>query len=350
MGVFMGKGSKWLICVAALVIIIAGIKAASTIVVPLLVAVFISLVCAPLALGLQKRGAPTLLAVLVVVVLLISIISIMSIVVGGSMNAFIAAIPVYEAQLRNRLVDLLTLASQFDIALDSESIRENINLDATFGVLSNLLTAIGGLFANGFLILLVVVFILMEAASMPDKARVAFETSKKEPFVVFTQFIQHLHKYLLIKTLIGIATGVCVTGMATFLGVDFPVVLGLIAFLLNYIPTLGSIFAAVPAVILSLIEMGPSTSGIVAGGYVAINILLGNVLEPRFQGRGLGISPMVVFLSLVFWGWMLGIVGILLAVPLTVSAKIAFEEFPEHRWIAILLGPEQPEDKRGDYK
>jgi len=157
-----------------------------------------------------------------------------------------------------------------------------------------------------------------------------------------------LNQYLAIKTMIGVATGVAVTLFLLAEGVDFPFVLGLLAFLLNYIPTLGSILAAVPAVILAFLEFGLGSAGLTTAVYIGVNVGLGQIIEPRLQGQGLGLSPMVVFLSLVFWGWMLGIVGILLAIPLTMTAKLAFEESPKYRWLAILLGPERPSHPQSD--
>jgi predicted PurR-regulated permease PerM len=123
------------------------------------------------------------------------------------------------------------------------------------------------------------------------------------------------------------------------IGVDFPILWGLLAFLLNYVPTIGSIIAAVPAVLLALIQLGPASALAVTGCYVAINIGMGNVIEPRYMGRGLGLSTLVVFLSLVVWGWLLGPVGMFLSVPLTMTAKMALEANPSTTWIAYLLGP-----------
>lgn len=338
----MNRSERWLINLAALVIILAGIKSANTIIVTLLVAIFVALVSSPIALGLQRRGLPTVLSVLLVLIMLLGIIAGLSAVVGGSVNAFREAIPTYEGRLIEQLGQLTALGARYEVAIDEASLRAMINPNGAFQIFSNLLAAVGGLLTNGFLILLIVVFILMEAASMPDKVRVAFNRTDQAPFLAFTRFMSHLNKYMLIKTLVSALTGVIASIFAAWLGIDFPIVLGLIAFLLNYIPTLGSIIAAVPAVILAFIEFGLGTAGITILGYVAINVGLGNVLEPRLQGRGLGVSPMVIFLSLIFWGWMFGLVGILLAIPLTMTAKLAFEESPRYQWLAILLGPERP--------
>lgn len=342
----MNAGERWLFNLAAFVVVIAGIKSASAIIVTLLVALFLALITAPLSISLKNRGVPNSLSVLTALVLLLSIVAGLSAVVGGSVNAFSAAAPIYEARLNDQLESLWIIAASYDIPIDANQLRQTLNTSGVFTLLSNLLTALGALLTNGFLILLIVVFILMEAASMPQKVRVAFGRGEHEPFVAFTQFMKHLNQYLLIKTLIGVLTGVAVTGFLLSEGVDFPFVLGLLAFLLNYIPTLGSILAGVPAVILAFLEFGLGSAGLTTLVYLGVNIGLGQIIEPRLQGQGLGLSPMVVFLSLVFWGWLLGIVGILLAIPLTMTAKLAFEESPKYRWLAVLLGPEKPANTR----
>ncbi len=114
----------------------------------------------------------------------------------------------------------------------------------------------------------------------------------------------------------------------------------MLAFLLNYVPNIGSIIAAVPAVLLAFVQLGAISALLTTALYVAVNVTIGNVVEPRFMGRGLGLSTLVVFLSLVFWGWVLGPVGMLLSVPLTITVKIALESSSKSHWLAVLLGPE----------
>ena len=143
-----------------------------------------------------------------------------------------------------------------------------------------------------------------------------------------------------IKTLISLVTGIFITIWLTIIGVDYPLLWGLLAFALNYVPNIGSIIAALPAVLLAIIQLGLMRALLAAAGYIVINLLMGSVVEPRFMGRGLGLSTLVVFLSLLFWGWILGPVGMLLSVPLTITAKIALDSRDETRWIAVLLGSE----------
>jgi len=161
--------------------------------------------------------------------------------------------------------------------------------------------------------------------------------------------MESVNRYLIIKTAVSIATGAAVTLWLTILGVDYPILWGVVAFLFNFVPNIGSIIAAVPALLLALVQLGPEAVLYTGAGYVVINLVVGNAVEPRFMGRGVGLSTLVVFVSLVFWGWTLGLVGMLLSVPLTMIVKIALESKDETRWIAVLLGPDiEPEEAKSE--
>jgi predicted PurR-regulated permease PerM len=149
-----------------------------------------------------------------------------------------------------------------------------------------------------------------------------------------------VNQYLALKTLFSLATGILVWVWLRFHGVDYPLLWGILAFLLNFVPNIGSILAAIPAVLLAIVQFGGGRASAVAAGYLVINFVIGSVVEPRFMGRGLGLSTLVVFVSLVFWGWVLGPVGMLLSVPLTMVLKIALEGNDDTRWLAVMLGPE----------
>jgi predicted PurR-regulated permease PerM len=142
-----------------------------------------------------------------------------------------------------------------------------------------------------------------------------------------------------VKTWVSLLTGVLAGVALLIIGVDYPLLWGLLAFLLNYIPTLGSIIAGAPPTLLALVQFGWKRALIVVAVYVAVNTVMGNVLEPRFMGKKLGLSTLVVFLSMVFWGWVLGPVGMVLCVPLTMLVKIVCGESKELRWASVLLGP-----------
>ncbi len=142
-------------------------------------------------------------------------------------------------------------------------------------------------------------------------------------------------------------TGLLVWIGVTLVGLDFAVLWGFVAFMFNFVPTIGSIIAAVPAVVLALIQLGPGPALVLTGIYMAINIVIGNFVEPTVMGRSVGLSALAVFLSLVFWGWLLGPVGMLLSVPLTMTLRSALSRGESTRWLAILLGPEIRPEKGG---
>jgi len=162
-----------------------------------------------------------------------------------------------------------------------------------------------------------------------------------------SDFIRQVNKYLAIKTTISLVTGVLIAGWTWFLGLDFFLLWGLIALLMNFIPNVGSILAAIPAVLLAVVQLGVPDALLVASGYLVVNVLMGNLVEPRFMGKGLGLSPLVVFLSLILWGWMFGAVGMFLSIPLTMIVKLALEHAPSTRWLGVMLGdaPSQAELK-----
>jgi AI-2 transport protein TqsA len=153
----------------------------------------------------------------------------------------------------------------------------------------------------------------------------------------FARITLEVQRFLGIKTLTSLATGTLIGVWTWAMGLDFPLLWGLIAFLFNYIPSIGSIIAAVPAIAVALLQFGVSRAILVALGFLAVNITIGNLIEPNVMGRRLGLSPLVVVLSLLFWGWVLGPVGMFLSVPLTVIVKIMLENTDDFRWLAVLL-------------
>jgi len=176
----------------------------------------------------------------------------------------------------------------------------------------------------------------LEASGFPQKLQAML--GGPESLTGFNSFTESLNRFVAIKTLLSMATGVAAWILLVALGVDFPLLWGLLAFLLNFVPNIGSIIAAIPAVLLAWVQLGTSFAIMACIGYVAINITVGVILEPRLMGRGLGLSPLIVFVSLVFWGWILGPVGMLLSVPLTMILKMALEYHDDTQWLAIMLG------------
>jgi predicted PurR-regulated permease PerM len=328
--------TRFLLTAASAVIVIAGLRAAQSLIIPFLFSVFLSIICSPAVVWLQRRGFPKLLAIVLVVVALMGVLTGIGALVGGSVNDFIDAGPSYQARL-NSLVDSWSdRLEQYDIDLPSLEVRDYLDPGGFMSVLGSGLKGLASTLSNMFLIILTMVFILLEATSFPIKLRAAFGDRGEDPLHL-AQVTAQVQRYLAVKTAVSAVTGIAIAIWTAVLGLDFALVWGLLAFLLNYIPSIGSIIAAVPAVLLALVQHGPGTAVVVGIGYLVVNTVLGNIVEPNLMGRAVGLSTLVVFLSLVFWGWVWGPVGMLLSVPLTMIIKIGLENSEDLRWLALLL-------------
>lgn len=326
----------WIISAAAFVILVAGIKASAEILVPMLLAVFIAVLCSPLMVWLRSRKIPVSLSVFMVVGLFVLITLTLSTVIASTLQAFYSDLPEYEARLTNQADQLIIWLSGFGIEIQKDLLTQYVDPGAAMKMVAKVFSGLGNVLTNTFLILFTVIFILFEASGLPEKVKRAFgdQTSALDHFQQFSDSVQ---QYLTIKTMVSIGTGLVAGIYLAILGVDYAILWALIAFLLNYIPNIGSIIAAVPAMLVALIQIGPGTMALVGLGYVVINTIFGNVVEPRFMGRSLGLSTLVVFVSLVLWGWVLGPVGMLLSIPLTMVVKIALETSERGKRIAVFL-------------
>ena len=330
--------ARILVGIASLVVIIAGIQAASSIVTPVLVAVFLAAILASPVTWLERRRVPRGAAVLLVTLGTVGVVSGLGVFIGTALSGFLDTLPVYQARLEHQLDQFVAWLRSYGLGVSLQELWDGVEPGRALQLIGSLLSGVGGLVSNGVLILLIVVFILLEGESLAVKLRAAFGQNA-EALQQLGKFLDSFKVYVAIKTLMSLATGVLIWLMLTLLGIDFPRVWGLLAFLLNYIPNIGSIIAAVPAVLLALVQYGPTKALVVIIGYLVVNNVLGVAIEPRLMGRGVGLSPLVVFLSLILWAWVLGPVGMVLAVPLMVGLKLALEVSDSTRWLAILLGP-----------
>ncbi len=226
----------------------------------------------------------------------------------------------------------------------AESVSQLFSFEPSDAVelMKSLLADLGGLFSSAFLILLTVIFVLLETSRFPAKLEAAVGASGGTTGHV-REIVDNIRRYMFIKTSTSLLTGLLVTGFLLSYDVRYAMLWGLLAFLFNYVPNIGSILAAGPAVALVFIERGPTPAIITGIGYLVINIFISYAIEPRFMGEGLGLSTLVVFLSLIFWGWVLGPIGMLLSAPLTMIVKIILADYEETRWIAVMLGAKAPE-------
>ncbi len=327
---------RFLIGFASFIIIIAGMKAAVEILIPFLLSAFIAILCAPSLLWLESRKVPKLLAVVIVVLVVVTSIGAISMVVAASINSFAKQVPAYQASLQHEAEAMAAWLANHGITVSQQMFKDQVNPGRAMDLVRNLVTGFGNVLTNFFLIFLTVLFILFEAASFPNKVRRAMG-GEHHSLDTFEQFNESVKRYLIIKSLVSLGTGLFISCWLAVLGLDYVVLWGLMAFLLNFIPNIGSIIAAVPAVLLAFVQLGATGAGLTALGYFIVNVIFGNVLEPRYMGQGLGLSTLVVFLSLLFWGWVLGPVGMLLSIPLTMIVKLALEANEDTRWLAVLL-------------
>ncbi len=327
--------------IAAIIVVIFGMQAAKVLLVPFLLAIFLALITVRPMLWMQRRRVPAVLAVLLIVVTMVLLLSGIAAILGSSIADFTAALPGYQARLNVITAQALEFAARFIDDGDAiENLGDLIDPGWAMGLAANLLNGLREVLTNAFLILFTMVFILLEASGFSIKFRAAFGR-RNDTFVQAQRFLQNLGRYLGIKTVVSVATGLTAGVLTHWIGLDFPLLWAMFAFLLNYIPTIGSIIAAVPAVLLALVQLGPGEAAATALAFLGINIVFGTIIEPRLMGHGVGISPLVVFLSLVFWGWVFGPVGMLLSVPLTMTLKMALEGNPDTRWLAIIIGSER---------
>lgn len=339
-------GARTLFVGAALVVVLAGLKAAQTLVIPFLLALFLAIICAPAVTWLTRRKVPIGFAVLAVVIVLLGIFSGFGAILGGSVNEFTA----FAAQYQARFDGLIESASSWfearDIDPETLDILNMLQPSRLINLLGGVLRNLAAVLSNLFMILLTMIFMLLEAASVPVKVKAAIGGSDRFDVDNMAQAVIQVQRYLGLKTLTSLATGLLIGLWTAIVGLEFAVVWGLLAFLLNYIPNIGSIVAAAPAVLLALVQGGIYYALLVAIGYVVVNVGIGNFTEPWLMGRTLGLSTLVVFLSLVFWGWMWGSVGMLLSVPLTMIIKILLENTDDLRWMAVMLDSRRGAEKR----
>lgn len=336
MDVKVSNFSVLLIATASFIIVVAGMRAAAALINPFLLAVFLAILFSPPLFWLQRQGVPNALAVSIILLGFLVIAFLLMVFVGRSLNTLSQQLPVYQERLATMMTQFFAWLTSLGLDMTKLPLADYVTPRKVISLAYFGLSVFKGLFTNMFLIFLTVLFILIEAAGFPQKLQAAFPDPEKT-LGHFKAMTESVNQYMGVKAIFSVATGVSIWGLLALIGVDFAATWGLLAFFLNFIPSIGSIIAAVPAIILALIQLGLPSALLALLGYLVVNVLFGNLLEPRFMGRRLGLSTLVVFLSLLFWGWVLGPIGMVLSVPLTMIAKIALAANEDTRWIAVLL-------------
>ncbi len=333
----LGPGSKAVLFIAAVVVILTGMRLAAPILLPLMFATFLAIVTLPLMGALSRRGLPAWASVTIAVLVDLAALVGVASLVATSIAGFNARLADYQKRAVALVGDINDWLYERDLgALVQDS--EYMDPSVLFGMVAGLLRSAAGLATNFALVFVLLAFILVEISGLRRKLELLVGDSP-EQLERFAAGAMQVQKYLLVKSVASAVTGILAGLSVWALGVDLPLVWGLVAFVLNYVPAVGSVIAALPPVLVALLIKGPGTAALVAAAYISINMAIGNFIEPRVMGRTLGLSPLVVVLSVVFWGFILGPAGALLSVPLTVVVKILMANSDDLRWVAVALGP-----------
>ena len=324
-----------MLVLAATVVVLVGIHLSAPILNPILFAVVLSLLFNPVYSWLRRRGLPTPLALLIMLVGLTILFVALFFILGVSITRFSERVGFYVTQLNLELGNLDTLLER--LGLSNVDVHEAVKPSALADALGAVLSGISGFLSNLFLILMIMLFLLGEGPAMMDRLRAS--AGRDNPQVGrLTTVGRSVVRQFGLRAIVNLVTGAGVTVLLFFSGVDFPLLWGILTFFLSFVPYVGIVLAVAPAVVLALAEFGVTRAVLVIAGVTVINLLAENVLSPMMMGRGLNISPTVVFLSFVFWAWLLGGPGAFLALPITLFVVVMFDTFPETRWLASLMG------------
>jgi AI-2 transport protein TqsA len=312
---------------------------------PILFAVVLSLLFSPIYAWLLHRRIPTPLALVIMLVSLTVLFLGLFLVLGASIARFSGDLASYTSKLNHQLDNIQGMVKSLGISkADVHSAIKPSNLTAAIG---SVLSGVADFLSNLFLILIIVLFLLAEGPAMMNRLRAS--TSADHPQVErLSVFGRNVVRQLGLRAIVNLFTAAGVVVLLLVLRVDFPVMWGILAFFLSFIPWIGLPLAVAPAVILALAEHGLTSAVLVIAGVTVINILAENALSPMLMGRGLSISPTVLFIGFIFWAWLLGGPGAFLAAPLTIFLILMLDTFPETRWLASVMGASPPDSDGPD--
>lgn len=328
------------------ILLLLGIaRYASAIVVPFLLALFIAIIASTPVNWLKNRGLSSILSVGIVLLVAIVLLLLVSVMLGKTMVQFNEALPGYQEKLNGLTGKITALLLEKGVDIESAGTFDALDPSVVMTFANTLLTGLADVFSNIVLIMFTAMFMLFDVLNFPRKMKAVEGSGSEKMLEQIALLVKSTNEYTVIKAIISLGTGLLIYLGLKLVGLDFALLWGVIAFLLNFVPNIGSILAAVPAVLLALVQLGPANTLFVIAIYGAVNTIMGNVVEPKVMGKRLGLSTLTVFLSLVFWGWLFGSVGMLLSVPLTMAVKFAAMNNPQTKWFGVLLSPAPDESE-----
>ncbi|MBF6160490.1 AI-2E family transporter [Nocardia cyriacigeorgica] len=333
------RGLIVLLAMAGAVIAIAGATMFAGILGPVFLALMLTIAVQPVQGWARKRGWPAWLGMLVAVV-----------AVGAILFGLIGALVVSVAQLATELPkytdsldDLLSGVREFlaDAGVDHERIStalSSVDLGKLVRYLDDVLAGLLGVFSNLFFVMALLLFMAVDGMTIGRRMRIVRRVRPDIAYAL-TSFVRGTRRYLVVSTVFGVIVAVLDGGALWLLGVPLPVLWAVLSFITNYIPNIGFIIGLVPPALLALLDGGPLAMVWVIVVYSVINFVIQSIIQPKFVGDAVGLSVTVTFLSLVFWSWVLGALGALLAIPLTLLVKALLLDIdPSTRWVDALIG------------
>lgn len=338
-----------LLMAACLIIVVTGMKEAAAFFVPVVVSFFLSVLAYPLMRMLENRRVPHILAMLLTVLFIVGVLT--AIIQSGTslLFSFYEHVPQYLDGLQKYVTDsAIWLESKgvtgakkgAEQAFDWQAIIRYVHEGEVQKVLATTGLATVGIVGSWLsqitLVFILMIFILTEARGITSRVQAIHAVGGPDLSKLLNSATD-IQKYLGIKTVISAICGLLAGIWCWVFDLEYPILWGILMFVLHFIPAVGAILAGIPAVLVALVQHGPGTALAVAIGYLAINFTLGNFIEPTLMGRRFGVSPLVILLSVIFWGWLWHAVGMFLAVPLTIMIKVVMDNTEEFRWLSVAM-------------
>jgi AI-2 transport protein TqsA len=336
-----------LLMAACLMVIVTGLKLAASFFVPVVVSFFLSVLSYPLMKMLEKRRVPHFLAMLLTVLFIIGVIT--AILQSGTslLFSFYERVPQYLDGLQRYVNDTAVWLESKGVAgakkaaeqaFDWQAVIRYVRQDEVQKLLTSTVGATVGTVSFALsqvtLVFILMIFILTEARGITSRVQAILAAGGPDLSKLLNSATD-IQKYLGIKTVISAICGILAGLWCWVFELEYPILWGILMFVLHFIPAVGAIFAGIPAVLVALVQQGTGTAVAIAIGYLAINFTLGNFIEPTLMGRRFGVSPLVILMSVLFWGFVWGPVGMFLAVPLTIMIKVVMDNTEEFRWLSV---------------
>jgi predicted PurR-regulated permease PerM len=328
--------NQFLILVTSISILFVIMRYAADLLAPFLISIALSIVLSPVLRYLQKKHIPKIASLILLIILSAIPIIVLGGYIGSEVHEFSSNINTLKAEFESTLDKSILYLQNMGIAVNESDIKAIMQTSSVSEIIKNLASQASTQFSNVFLILFTVAFMLMESQYMHRKMVYIFSKSNIS-LEDGMQIIDKINTYFIIKVKTSLVTALWVFAVLWYYDIPYFYMWASLAFFLNFIPVVGSIIAAVPAILFAMVDQGVATALWVSLWYITINMVVGNILEPRIMGKGLGLSAMVIFLSMTLWGWVMGPTGMILSVPLTMAMQFLFAQYEETEWMALIL-------------